>query len=135
MSELTQEQISNLKQMLDDRAQALQGEMHEEVRDRDSFGDVASELADPGDASFADLTVDLQNAALTRDITEMRAIEAALRRMEDKTYGDCIDCDAAIPYERLEAQPTAERCMPCQEMYEKTHANAAGGAASKGATL
>ncbi|HEX7635037.1 MAG TPA: TraR/DksA C4-type zinc finger protein, partial [Noviherbaspirillum sp.] len=50
-----------------------------------------------------------------------RAIEAARIRMENGAYGDCASCETEIPYERLKVQPTAERCAPCQETYEKTH--------------
>ncbi|MGN6704258.1 MAG: TraR/DksA family transcriptional regulator, partial [Burkholderiaceae bacterium] len=81
------------------------------------------EIADPGRASFADLWVDVGNAEVTRDLREMRAIAAAMTRIDDGTYGDCVDCGKDIPYARLEAQPTAERCVPCQERYEKTHAD------------
>jgi len=30
-------------------------------------------------------------------------------------------CGLDIPYERLQVQPTAERCAPCQGQHEKTH--------------
>ena len=130
MSNLTQEQLAHLKQLLDERAKELRADLYREVNERDDFLDVASEAPDPGDSSFANLSVDLGNAAVTRDIVELRAIEAARNRMENGTYGDCVNCETEIPYERLKVQPTAERCAPCQNMYEKTH-----GDAMRGATL
>jgi len=128
MANLTQQQLSELKQLLDKRYDDLRSELHQEVNNRDDYLDVATEVPDPGDTSFANLAVDLDNAAVSRDLGELRAIEAAQTRMTEGTYGDCIDCDTAIPFERLKVQPTAERCTPCQEMYEKTHANAGPGA-------
>jgi DnaK suppressor protein len=41
--------------------------------------------------------------------------------MADGTYGICIDCGGEIPFERLQAQPAALRCIACQNAYEKTH--------------
>ena len=130
MSNLTQEQLAHLKHLLDERAKELRADLYREVNERDDFLDVASEAPDPGDSSFANLSVDLGNAAVTRDIVELRAIEAARNRMENRTYGDCVNCETEIPYERLKVQPTAERCAPCQNRYEKTH-----GDAMRGATL
>jgi len=121
MSNLNEQQLAHLRKILDDRHQALSEEVHREVNEQDDFADIASPLPDPGDQSFANLAVDLGNADITRDITELRAIEAAQGRMEEGSYGDCIDCGSEIPYARLEVQPIAERCMPCQEAYEKSH--------------
>ncbi|RZI39944.1 TraR/DksA family transcriptional regulator [Herbaspirillum sp. HC18] len=128
MSNLSADQLSELKQMLDKRFAVLTAELQREVDEQDDFLDVATEAPDPGDSSFANLAVDLGNAAITRDIVELRAIEAARKRMENGTYGDCVRCETEIPYERLKVQPTAERCAPCQEAHEKTHAEGGRGA-------
>ncbi|HEY8605570.1 MAG TPA: TraR/DksA family transcriptional regulator [Noviherbaspirillum sp.] len=132
MAELSREQVSQLKKMLDDRYEALRVELHEEVNAKDEHVNVATgEVPDPADSSFANLTVDLDNAAITRDVEERRAIEAAHARMNEGTYGICIDCGVDIPFARLQVQPIAERCAPCQEKYERTH----GDVASRGPTL
>lgn len=89
---------------------------------------MASEVADPGDLSFADLTTDLGNAEIGRDVQELHAINAARERMEDGSYGECADCGTEIPYARLEVQPMAIRCINCQEVFEKTHMGAGRGA-------
>jgi RNA polymerase-binding protein DksA len=128
MANLTEEQLAHLKQLLTEREKALRADLHREVGEKDDYVDVATEAPDPGDSSFANLSVDLGNAAVTRDVTELRKIEAARQRMENGTYGECVDCETEIPYGRLEVQPTAERCAPCQEMYEKTHIDALRGA-------
>lgn len=121
MSNLTEQQRGHLRHLLEERNKELREDLVRELNAKEGYRQVASDLPDPGDSSFANLEVDLENAAVTRDITELRAIEAARIRMENGTYGDCVECETEIPYERLEVQPTAERCAPCQEMYEKTH--------------
>ena len=128
MAHLTEERLAHLKQLLNEREKALREDLQREIGERDDYVDVATEAPDPGDSSFANLAVDLGNAAVTRDITELRKIEAARQRMENGTYGECVECETEIPYGRLEVQPTAERCAPCQEMYEKTHMDALRGA-------
>ncbi len=48
-----------------------------------------------------------------------RDVDAALRRLDEHTYGRCAGCGGWIPRERLEAIPWAARCIPCQEAREK----------------
>jgi DnaK suppressor protein len=49
---------------------------------------------------------------------ELGEVEAALRRVADESYGDCIDCGEPIPRARLQASPSAVRCVPCQQKVE-----------------
>jgi RNA polymerase-binding protein DksA len=45
-------------------------------------------------------------------------IDAALRRIEDRTYGICFNCANEIPRERLEANPWASLCIDCKRKAE-----------------
>ncbi len=128
MKNLQQQQFDHLNQLLTEREHLLRDDTRREADSKDDYTQIASEVPDPGDSSFANLSVDLDNAALTRDIKELRAIQKARARMEQDLYGECAECGFEIPYERLSVQPTAERCAPCQNMYEKTHADAMKGA-------
>jgi DnaK suppressor protein len=130
MEKLKPQQLEQFRKMLDDRQKTLEQEVRAERAQQDDYLELASEVPDAGDASFASLSVDLGNASMVRDVNELNAIVRARTRIEDGSYGECLECGYTIPVERLEAQPTAERCAPCQDMYEKTHANA-----RKGATL
>lgn len=127
MKELTQEQTALLTQLLDEREQALRADLQREANAKENFIDIANEIAEPGMTSFANLSVDVGHAEITRDINELKSIDEARERMRDGTYGECIDCLTPIPFERLKVQLTALRCAPCQDLYEKTHANAAQG--------
>jgi RNA polymerase-binding transcription factor DksA len=40
-------------------------------------------------------------------------IKHALERLEDGTYGWCEGCGVSIPFERLEAIPSARLCVAC----------------------
>ena len=42
---------------------------------------------------------------------EIEKIQAALRAMDEGTYGKCVVCGKDIPFERLEAVPTALTCI------------------------
>jgi len=45
-------------------------------------------------------------------------IDAALKRIEDGTYGICTNRGEQIPAERLEARPYATLCIDCQREQE-----------------
>ncbi len=53
------------------------------------------------------------------ETAELGDIEAAMERMDTGTYGQCTDCGASIPPARLNAYPTAKRCIDCQTVAEQ----------------
>ena len=128
MNELTEDQRNYLESLLIASEAAVRSEILQDVDRQEPFAEVASEAPDAGDASFAALTVDLGSAAVTRDFVEFRSIQTARERLQNGTYGDCVECGCPIPYERLLVQPAAGRCAPCQTVYEKTHVDALKGA-------
>lgn len=77
-----------------------------------------AEVHDSKDDAFADLTRNLRGADLAHVRDELGAIDGALRRVEMRTYGTCSGCGHNIGLERLMAQPSAERCLMCQERVE-----------------
>lgn len=44
---------------------------------------------------------------------EIIAIDAALARIEDGSFGICMNCDEPISKERLDIIPTAVKCKNC----------------------
>ncbi len=70
------------------------------------------------DWAQADAERDLSIALEERGSAELMAIDEALKRVSDGSYGLCIDCGINIPTARLHANPTALRCIACQEKTE-----------------
>ena len=64
---------------------------------------------------------DLEFALNEHETAELAAIDDALSRLSQGTYGQCTDCDATIPAARLKAAPEAARCIGCQEKTERAH--------------
>jgi DnaK suppressor protein len=64
---------------------------------------------------------DLAFAMDEHDSAELNAVQAALVRVREGRYGECIGCGQPIPLERLQASPEAERCVPCQTQQEHLH--------------
>jgi DnaK suppressor protein len=109
-------QKDQLRRALEQRRETLLDELK-----RDAARLREERSADIGDERIADLLVDLDQADLSRDAEELRAVEAARRRLEDGTCGICVDCGTAIGFDRLLAEPAAARCVECQARHENTY--------------
>ncbi|HYJ17579.1 MAG TPA: TraR/DksA C4-type zinc finger protein, partial [Burkholderiales bacterium] len=57
-------------------------------------------------------------AELLMDLDQLSQIQAARKRLDGGEFGRCVDCRQDIPYERLQAQPAALRCLDCQRKRE-----------------
>ena len=55
----------------------------------------------------------MAKASGQRRATQLREIDAALRRIDDGRYGNCERCEEPINPRRLEADPTARLCIDC----------------------
>ena len=75
----------------------------------------------------ADALDEVQNAAardfairqLESQSSRFRNIKAALQRIEEGTYGECVHCQASISSKRLKAVPWAAYCLDCQDMADQ----------------
>jgi DnaK suppressor protein len=125
MAQFTDEELAQLKARLQQRYLELREEVRGELeRSGDErYVDIAGSVADPGDDSVADMLLDLNAAIVDRQVREMREVEATLKRLAELDFGDCIECGGEIGFDRLMAYPTAQRCIRCQELHEKTYSH------------
>ena len=121
---LTRRQLIQLTYAVEARREALREEIRSgraRVRE-EPYAALAGATHDIGDEAVADLAVDLVQAEVSRDVDEWRALESAISRLCEGTYGVCVDCEADIGFDRLLAQPSAARCVDCQRQQEKRSA-------------
>lgn len=124
MATLTQKQIQELEAQLKARHAQVLGEIREELAQSGDqhYIDLSGHVFDLGDESVADMLADIEAAHIDRQVQEVRDIEAALARIKASEYGQCADCNDDIAFNRLQAFPTAKRCIFCQEKHEKEYA-------------
>lgn len=103
-------QINHLKKQLHQQLKEIEGflETNQEVE--------STELTDFDRNHPADMATDYTTQITEMAIEDFREeeveeIKAALQAIEDGTYGRCQVCGEEIPYERLEALPTALTCI------------------------
>jgi DnaK suppressor protein len=103
------------------RVQAAIDNLHEE-----NPGSISDETGDDSayDNHLADTATVTYDRELDYTLEEnsehvLNDIDAALKRIEDGTYGTCTNCGQPIAPERLEARPWATLCIDCQRRRER----------------
>ena len=86
-----------------------------------TYSEVAGRVLDSAEQSVADMIADAQILQIEKEVREQADVSAALARITDGTYGECVDCGDAIDVKRLNAYPTAKRCVRCQTHHESQH--------------
>ena len=85
------------------------------------------EMLDEVDMAVQDVEQGMKMRMGNRESLYFRKVEEALLRIQDGTYGLCLDCGSQIGVKRLEARPTAELCIECKEAAERSESlNAEG---------
>lgn len=117
---LTKTRLAALRSALEDERDELLGQ----VKDLDSEADITRWR----DAGFDDDPADTGSANMERERAQslsaharriLDEIDAALRRLDDGTYGTCERCGQKIEVDRLEALPYATLCMACKKREEQ----------------
>jgi RNA polymerase-binding protein DksA len=103
------------------RVEAALQNLHEE-NSGTLYEDAGEETA--YDNHLADTATETYDRELDYTLEEnsehlLTEIDAALRRIENGTYGKCTNCGKQIPEERLEALPWATLCIDCQRDQER----------------
>lgn len=119
---LTAAERRTLATQLEARRRLLRAELQAKLNTQDNPAllGLQNRMQETDDWAVADLETALDVAEIARDAAELREVEAALVRMKDGTYGACLECGQPIPYARLAANPSAPRCIACQEKLEAT---------------
>ncbi len=109
--------IAHLRKVLIRRRDALRSALAgdlsllKELRGQ-SRGDVADFALDAAQDEISSQLAEVESRELTN-------IETALERIREGNFGNCEQCDEAIPLARLQALPYATLCISCQREAEK----------------
>ena len=101
--------ISWKKQLLKESSQTLNNLQKEENSARPDLTDRATE----------EIERSIELRARDRERKLINKIEAALKKIDNGSYGYCEETGDPIGIKRLEARPVATLCLEAQEMHEK----------------
>lgn len=86
---------------------------------KDISGDISGYSIHMADVASDNYERDFNIGLVSSERRIVMDINEALKRIEDKSYGDCASCKKPITKTRLNAIPYARHCKKCQEKLEK----------------
>lgn len=104
---------TELKQMLDDRRREIAGEVQ-----RRPLQNKGGDVMDEAESAEALIQEHIEIALRQMKSETLNKVNAALARLEQGTYGNCLECGGEISEARLRALPFALRCMTCERVRE-----------------
>ncbi len=117
---LSPTEIKHFRERLRARDQELRQAIHSALVNNEdkTYAEVAGQVLDSTEQSMADVLADVRIHGIQKDAAEQADVVAALARVTNGSYGVCADCGDDIGSRRLEAWPTAKRCIGCQTRHE-----------------
>jgi DnaK suppressor protein len=76
------------------------------------------DLPDETDLAASEINQNLVFKLRDRERQLLAKIDEALARIDDGTFGTCVDCEEPIEVRRLEARPVSDLCIACKERQE-----------------
>jgi DnaK suppressor protein len=110
---MTKSELNKFKAILETK----QAELEAVLRNRDAIAIEKSPDALDEVQHAAERELAIRN--LDRESNLLRNVRAALRRIEDETFGTCVHCEEEISPKRLAAVPWSPYCIRCQEMADR----------------
>ncbi len=80
------------------------------------------DTADEGDLATSTVNQQVSFSIREKEMAKLKRIDAALGRVEDASYGFCLESGDEIEHRRLENQPWAEFCIEVAEEMEREQA-------------
>lgn len=110
------EDLKGFKKNIEKKLERLRNQVQDlDQRRRDVMEGNDTEKFDYEDDSIMDQEVTRLNGLIENDMNQVQALEAALLRIQNRTYGICTETGDFIRRERLEAMPEATTCMAAAE--------------------
>ena len=113
---MSKEQLDHFRQILQNWKQDLMMEVDRTVS---HMKDEAANFPDPNDRATQEEEFSLELRTRDRERKLIRKIDEALKRIEDGSYGYCLETGEQIGIKRLEARPVATLSIEAQERRER----------------
>ena len=113
---MSKEQLDHFRQILSNWKRDL---MEEVDRTVSHMKDEAANFPDPNDRATQEEEFSLELRTRDRERKLIRKIEEAMQRIEDGSYGYCLETGEQIGIKRLEARPVATLSIEAQERRER----------------
>ena len=125
MGPYTKKGLERFKKILGEARKKIAGDLEHLEGDslnksqRDAAGDLSGYSFHMADMATDNFDREFNLGLASNEQQSLNLIDAALRKIDEGTYGVCENCEKPIPQKRLLALPHAPLCLKCQELEEK----------------
>ncbi|MCQ4574082.1 MAG: TraR/DksA C4-type zinc finger protein [Candidatus Brocadiales bacterium] len=109
--------LLSVREKLAGNVNSMEGEALKKSR-QDAAGDLSNVPFHMADLGTDNYERDIMIHLIQNGEEELKSIDDALEKIEDKTFGICETCDKKISKARLTALPYAKLCLECQRKEE-----------------
>jgi len=122
---LTKKELTEFKKLLLKKKEEIDAEIKHISEDtlnksqKDASGDISGYTYHMADVATDNYDREFSLGLASKDRKSLYELEDAMKRIEDGTFGVCLDCKVLIAKTRLKVVPQARLCIKCQEKREK----------------
>jgi len=114
---MNKEQLHEFEKKLREKRRGIAGSPSQALgQDADSNHDYGR---DEGDRANASQAKEMTWFRTSQEQGLLELVDAALSRVRDGSFGECLHCGREIGAKRLAAIPWAQYCITCQELLEQ----------------
>lgn len=114
---MPKKEMEKYRRLLNDKKAALSTDLAKTRNAEEETTDEATQ--DIADKAVSSYTREFLYSLSDNDRNTLLRIDQALARIDEGTYGACLNCGQAMSEKRLMAVPWAPHCVDCQELAEK----------------
>ncbi len=114
---LSEKELKEFKEILSEKKEQILKNVEAASKEIDGLKNAGAS----DEADYATLNSDaaIEEALNQKQLKELKEIEYALFKIENKMYGICEMCEEDIGIDRLKVKPQAKYCIVCREIAEK----------------
>ncbi|MFA6183853.1 MAG: TraR/DksA C4-type zinc finger protein [Parcubacteria group bacterium] len=114
---LNEKEIKKFEEMLIEQKGKLEeelGRIAKPTSDKGDYETVYEDIGDDREDNASEVEEYVDNVALENNLEEqLKEINRSLEKIKSDSFGVCEECGKEIAIERLEANPSAVKCMQC----------------------
>lgn len=115
---LTKEELNKFEEKLNEGKKRLENDLSKiakpDAGSGDNYSAIYEDMGSHKDENATEVEEYVGNVAIESSLEEqLQAVNNSLEKIKAGTYGICEECGEEISKERLEANPSARRCMKC----------------------
>ncbi len=114
---LSDKELQEFKTLLEERKEQILKNIDASEKEMNSLK--STHVSDEADQATINTDTAIDEALNRKQLQEIKEIEYALFKIQNKLYGICEMCEEDIGIERLKVKPQAKYCIVCREIVEK----------------